>query len=420
MGFISNRMASFIKENIQISLRAIRAQLLRTTLTVFIITIGITSLVGTLTAIDALKASINSNFTSMGANTFTIRNRERTVRIGRNGKRPKSFRSITYAEAMEFSKRYNFPAKPSVSTLAAMAATVKFESKKSNPNIRVFGGDDNYMATSGYELDKGRNFSSQEIEHGAHVAIIGKEIVDVLFNKKEDPIDKVISIGSGKYRVIGTLKTKGSSMGFGGDKIIVLPLNNVRQYFSIPNMTFTINVMCSSAQLMDAAVGEATGTFRVIRHVPLGEDDNFEITKSDNLANMLIDNMQKVTMGATIIGIITLLGAAIGLMNIMLVSVSERTREIGIRKAVGATRTNIRTQFLVEALVICQLGGLVGTLLGMILGNLIALFFDVSFIIPWFWILMSILLCFFVGTLSGLYPAIKASKLDPIEALRFE
>lgn len=413
-------MASFIKENIQISLRAIRAQLLRTTLTVFIITIGITSLVGTLTAIDALKSSINSNFTSMGANTFTIRNREMTVRIGRRGKGPKRFRNITYDEAVQFTRNFTFPATPSVSTMASMASTVKYGSKKSNPNIRVFGGDEAYMATSGYELEAGRNFSAQECQYGNHVAIVGKDVVDALFSKKDDPVDKIITIGSGKYKIVGVLKSKGNSAGFGGDKVIILPLNNVRQYFSSPNMTFTINVLCPNAQLMETATGEATGVFRVIRKVPLGEEDNFEITKSDNLANLLIDNIKKVTMGATIIGIITLLGAAIGLMNIMLVSVSERTREIGIRKAVGATRSNIRTQFLVEALVICQLGGVIGTLLGMLLGNLIAYFFNVSFIIPWFWIMMSILLCFVVGTLSGWYPALKASRLDPIEALRFE
>lgn len=413
-------MASFVKENIKISLRAIRSQLLRTILTVFIITIGITSLVGTLTAIDALKSSINSNFTNMGANTFTIRNREMRVRIGRNGKRPKRFRNITYPEAVKFSKDYSFPAKPSVSTVASFSATVKFGSKKSNPNMRVFGGDENYLATSGYELEKGRNFSGQEIQYGNHVAIIGKDLVNAVFTKKDDPIDKIITIGSGKYKVIGVLKSKGNSSGFGGDKVAVLPLNNVRQYFSIPNMNFTISVICDNSQMMDAAVGEATGTFRIIRKVRLGEDDNFEITKSDNLANLLIENMKKVTMGATIIGIITLLGAAIGLMNIMLVSVSERTREIGIRKAVGATKKTIRSQFLVEALVICQMGGLIGTLFGIILGNVIAYAFEVSFIVPWFWILMSIVLCFFVGTLSGLYPAIKASRLDPIDALRFE
>jgi len=356
----------------------------------------------------------------MGANTFTIRNREMTVRIGRNGKKPKAYRNISYQEAIDFSKAYNFPAKPSVSTFASGASTLKFESKKTNPNIRIFGGDENYMATSGYELEKGRNFSAQEIQYGKHVVILGKEVIDALFSKKQDPIDKVITIGSGKYRIIGTLKSKGNSVGFGGDKVAILPLSNVRQYFSIPNMTFTINVMCNNSQLMDAAVGEAIGTFRVIRKLSAGEEDTFEITKSDNLANLLIENMQKVTLGATIIGIITLLGAAIGLMNIMLVSVSERTREIGIRKAVGATKKTIRSQFLVEALVICQLGGFAGTLLGIILGNVIAYMFGISFIVPWFWIIMSTILCLIVGTAAGIYPAIKASKLDPIEALRFE
>ena len=413
-------MASVLGENIKISLGAIRSQLLRTILTVFIITIGITSLVGTLTSIDALKSSINSNFTSMGANTFTIRNREMIVRIGRNGKKPRKFKSISFDEAVNFSRLFVFPAKPSVSTFASGSSTIKYASKKTNPNIRVFGGDENYMATSGYDLDAGRNFSSQEIQYGSHVVIIGKDVKEALFSEIENPIDKIIAIGSGKYKVIGILKAKGNSSGFGGDKVAILPLSNVRQYFSRPNMTFTINVMCSNSQLMNDAIGEATGTFRVVRKLKTGEENNFEITKSDNLANILIENMQKVTMGATIIGIITLLGAAIGLMNIMLVSVSERTREIGIRKAVGATKKTIRAQFLVEALVICQMGGFAGTLLGMILGNVIAYFFDISFIIPWFWIIMSIILCLFVGTLSGIYPAIKASKLDPIDALRFE
>ena len=413
-------MASFVKENIKISLGAIRSQLLRTILTVLIISFGIMALVGILTAIDAIKSSINSNFTSMGANTFTIRNREMGVRIGSNGKKPKRFRSITYDEAIRFTKEYSFPAKPSVATFASMNATMKYESKKTNPNIRVFGGDENYLATSGYDLERGRNFSAQEILYGNHVAILGKDVIVALFDRKDDPIDKVITIGSGKYKIIGVLKSKGNSMGFGGDKIGVLPLNNVRQYFSIPNMTFTINVLTNNSQLMDAAVNEATGVFRTIRKVNIGEDNNFEITKSDNLANLLIDNIQKVTAGATLIGIITLLGAAIGLMNIMMVSVTERTREIGIRKAMGATKKMIRQQFLVEAIVICQIGGLLGIILGIIIGNLISFQLGVGFIVPWVWIISGIILCMFVGLISGLYPAIKASRLDPIDALRFE
>ena len=413
-------MASFIRENIRISLGSIRAQLLRTTLTVLIISIGIMALVGILTAIDAIKSSINSNFTNMGANTFTIRNREMNLRIARNGKKPKKFKDITYDEAQRFSKAYSFPAIPSVSTMASGAGTMKYASEKTNPNMRVFGVDENYMATSGYELETGRNFTAYEVQYGSHVVIIGKEVVEALFTKNDDPVGKVITIGSGKYKVIGVLKSKGNSTGFGGDKVGLLTLNNVRQYFAMPNMTFTINVLTNSTWLMEAAINEAIGTFRVIRKVRIGDDNNFEIVKSDNLANMLIGLIGKATTGATIIGVITPLGAAIGLMNIMLVSVTERTREIGIRKAIGATKKAIRAQFLVEAIVICQIGGLLGIILGMVIGNLISFQLGVGFVIPWVWIISGILLCMFVGLFAGLYPAVKASKLDPIDALRFE
>lgn len=411
---------SFLKENIRLSLNSIRSQLLRTILTIVIISLGITCLVGILTAVDVIKSSINTNFASMGSNTFTIRNRESTIRIGNNGRRAKPYKSISYIEALRFKKEYSFPALASLSTFASANVTMKYKSKKTNPNMRVLGSDENYIATAGYELQSGRNFSPQEVQYGTSVAIIGTDIVNALFTAKEDPIDKIITIGSGKYKVIGILKSKGNSVGFSGDKQAILTLNNVRQYFSIPNMTFTISVMCADPLLMEVAIGEAIGTFRVIRKLNTKAKDNFEISKSDNLANMVIEYTSSFTLGATFIGAITLIGAAIGLMNIMLVSVSERTREIGIRKAIGANQKVIRNQFLVEALVICQLGGILGTILGILLGNTIALLFGISFIIPWLWIFMSIVLCFIVGILSGLYPAIKASKLDPIEALRFE
>jgi len=412
-------MNSLIRENIKVALQAIRSQLLRTILTVLIIAFGIMALVGILTAIDGIKQSINSNFARMGANTFTIRNRGEHIRVGKKGTKAKNFRTITYDEAQRFCEQFSFPSLASISAIATQIATMRYESNKTNPNVSVFGGDINYLAVSGYELESGRNFSNHEIQSGTPLVIIGKEIATSLFRKTE-PIGKVVSIGSHKYKVIGVLKEKGSSMGFGGDKMCIISIGNLRHNYMRPRMSFVISVLANDVQNLDNALSEATGLFRKIRGVKLGEDENFEIVKSDSLSQILIENISYVTMAATIIGFITLLGAAIGLMNIMLVSVTERTREIGIRKAIGAKAKLIRQQFLIEAIVICQLGGVMGIIFGIAMGNVVSYFVGGGFIIPWLWITSGIVLCFIVGVVSGIYPAIKASKLDPIEALRFE
>ncbi len=371
-----------LKENLRISFLSIKSHLLRTVLTVLIIAFGIMALVGILTAIDAVEYFLNDNFAMMGSNTFNVQNRDIRVNIGGEGQRAKSYEPISYQEAMQFKEEYEFPAIASVFTYGTGTATLKYKSEKTNPNIQVMGIDDNYIKASGLEIFRGRVFTPTEVINGNHVAIIGNEIYKKLFTDKENPIGKIISIGPGKYRIIGILKERGSSIGFSGDRSCMIPIANVRQYFSRPNMNFRISVMVNNQEEMDAAIGETTGLLRKIRGDKVGDDNSFAIIKSDNVANMLIELTSKIQIGATVIGLITLLGAAIGLMNIMLVSVTERTREIGIRKAVGATSKTIRNQFLAEAIVIAQIGGLLGVLIGILIGNIVSLSTGSTFIIP--------------------------------------
>ena len=413
------KRAMFI-ENVRIAMKSIRTNLLRTILTVMIIAFGIMALVGILTAIDSIKFSLTESFSLMGANTFTIESRSMRVQIGNQTSRRKNHEFISHKQAQEFKEAYELPAKVSIWTRASGSAVVKYKSYKSNPNTSVVGVDEDYIFTAGYEMEKGRNFTADEIGSNANIVLIGADLAREAFEKNQDPLNRFISVGGGRYRVVGVLKSRGNSGAMGTDRTCLIPYTNVRQYFSRPRMRYSISVMPSQPQMLDICVSEAEGLFRRVRNLEARDETDFNITKSDQLAQMLLENMKMVTMAATIIGLITLMGAVIGLMNIMLVSVTERTKEIGTRKALGAKSVMIKRQFLYEAIVIAQMGAVVGVLLGIVIGNGVSLAIDSNFIIPWKWIFTGIGLCFVVGVVSGYFPAVKASKLDPILALRYE
>ncbi len=410
-----------LAENIKLALIAIRANLLRSIITLSIIAVGIGALVGILAALDAILYSMTTNLSSVGANSFGIERKGNSLSGNRRGKRAKRGDVISFDQAMAFKERYDFPAEVSISVSCTSLATVKYKDNKSNPNVSVVGIDREYLDSRGLKINEGRNFNETEMENGDHRAVIGNEMVNLLFDSEPTKaLGKTISNGNVKYKVVGVLESKGASMSSNEDKMVFIPITNAIRYYDTPNKNYNVNVKTKDATQMMEAESAAIGIFRNIRKLKAGEDNDFEIFKSDGVLEILKDNTVTIRWATIFIGFATLLGAAIGLMNIMLVSVTERTREIGICKAVGATSNNILIQFLTEAVVISILGGIFGIIFGIIFGNGVSMLMQGSFFIPWGWMALGFVICFIVGVFSGLYPAMRASALDPIESLRYE
>ncbi len=413
--------------------RTVRGNRLRTGLTVAIIAFGIMALVGIITAIKAMNQKLSESFSTMGANAFTIRFKERNIRFGGGGreaelskktnrrqKKSNLDKRISREEAEAFIRNYPYPAITGISIFGNRNSIVSRESSKTSPNVMVMGGDENYLLLNSFKLEAGRNMNRMEVESGGNLCLLGYDVADRLFREgPQTAVNSVVRINNIPYRVLGVLGSRGSTLGFSRDNMVVVSYRNIERNFTTNN-SYVIAVLLDNILQVNEAMGEAEATFRPIRRLTTTEESNFALDRSDSVAERAMNSLGFLTISATVIGFITLIGAAIGLMNIMLVSVSERTKEVGLVKAIGGKSAVVKRQFLLEALLISLMGAFFGIVLGVGVGNLFSMFLQTGFVVPWNWVIGGIVLCSVVGLLAGIYPAIKAGRLNPIEALRYE
>ncbi|MBL7743985.1 MAG: ABC transporter permease [Chitinophagaceae bacterium] len=423
-----------ILDTLSLAYRTIRSNKLRTGLTVSIIAFGIMALVGIITAIKAMNQKFSESFSTMGANAFTIRFKERNIRFGggnnddvklskkgaRKEKKSNLGKAITKDEAENFLSMFHYPSIRSVSIFGNRNNIASYKDRKTSPNLMMFGGDENYLQLNGFTLATGRNMNKTDVTAGSNMCLLGYDVAKKLFPQGvERAVNTIVSINNIPYRVLGVLASRGSSFGFSRDNVIITSYTSIERNFPSSN-SYVIAIMTNDLLKVGQAMGEAEGTFRAIRKLAVTEENNFVLDRSDSVAEKAMNSLGFLTISATVIGLITLIGAAIGLMNIMLVSVSERTKEVGLIKAIGGKSNVVRRQFLLEAIIISVLGALFGIILGVFVGNLFSIVLNTGFVVPWSWVIYGIVICSLVGLLAGLYPALKAGRLNPIEALRYE
>ncbi|MGC8774303.1 MAG: ABC transporter permease [Chlorobaculum sp.] len=407
-----------IRETVMQAATSLAVNKLRSALTTLGVAVGVFSIIAVMTALDAVDRSIASGLSSLGANTFQIQKNPATVfGSGHSRNLYANRKDITWQEALLFKKYMGQSARNIGFMIMSQATQASYSNEITNPDVTLTGGDESFAPANGFDVIAGRNLNDGDLRYASDTAVIGSDVAANLFRQGQNPVGKQIRVNSKAYTVIGVFSKKGSAFGQSQDNFVLIPIT---RYLDEVNETssIAITVEATSQKNYKQTIDRAIGAMRLARGLTVRKPNDFEIRTNESLVDSFRDIQRIVSIGAFIISFMALLTAGVGIMNIMLVSVTERTREIGIRMSVGAPRRSILQQFLLEALLLSIGGGVLGIVAGAAAGNLVAVNFNLPVMFPWLWVVVSLTVCSVIGISFGLFPAWKASSLDPVTALR--
>jgi putative ABC transport system permease protein len=408
------------KESLAMALHAIRANKLRSALTLLGIVVGIFSIISVMTAMGVLRRAIEEGITQLGANTFQIQKYPPMMGSGDGARgRFRNRKNITYEQALQVRDKSTLALAVGIESWE-FGRIVRWQGQKTNPNISLAGENLEGIVTNDWTVEHGRGITQQDMDLARNVIILGKPVAEKLFPPNINPVGEQVRVDATWYEVIGVLQSKGGALGGNQDNLVIIPLYTYFQKYGKSEKSFHIMVKAKNREVVEDAIEECVSILRAARNLDPGEEDDFGYFSNDSLVKQFNEFTLYLRLGVLVISSIALLAAGVGIMNIMLVSVTERTREIGIRKAIGAQKSDILKQFIIEAVILCQLGGIVGIGFGVLGGNVVSILLKSSPVIPWDWAALGFGVCSLVGLIFGVYPAWKASALDPIEALRYE
>ena len=407
-------------EIILMALTSLGVNKLRSGLTMLGITIGVFSVIGVMTCVSALRGSVESGLSALGSDTFQFVKRANSFGPpdSQQGRRLANRRDITYGQAKRYQELMDGVANVAITT-GSGGAQATYAGRKTQSNVSLTGTNENYLTANKFTVEVGRNLTPDDVDLARPVALIGQDLVTRLF-PSESPLDKRITIRGHLYTIIGVLASKGSAFGQSQDAVALIPVTRFLSDFGSRNRSLGISTQAPDQQMYNDTVDRAISAMRTVRGLKAEDDNDFDISSNDSLIAALATMADSLQLGSLAISAIALVAAGVGIMNIMLVSVTERTKEIGVRKSIGARKKNILAQFLIESVVISLAGGLFGILLGVLGGNGVALMLNATVVFPWNWAFAGLAVCTVIGVGFGFYPAWKAASLDPIEALRFE